>query len=86
MREYVRQETGGKFDYTNWVDYAMAGAPQQQNMSDCGVFTLKSAEVITRGGRLDFSARDMPLVRNRMLVEILEGQLLPPHNPDEDDS
>ncbi|RPB05888.1 cysteine proteinase [Choiromyces venosus 120613-1] len=81
MREYMRDETGGKFNDTDWVDYAMPGAPQQKNMNDCGVFTLKSAEVLTRNGRLDFTANDIPLVRSRMLVEILEGQLLPPGNP-----
>lgn len=81
MREYMRDETGGKFNDTDWVDYAMPGAPQQRNMNDCGVFALKSAEVLTRSGRLDFTASDIPLVRSRMLVEILEGQLLPPGNP-----
>ncbi|PWW77769.1 cysteine proteinase [Tuber magnatum] len=81
MREYMREETGGRFNDTDWVDYAMPGAPQQRNMNDCGVFALKSAEVLTRSGRLDFTASDIPLVRSRMLVEILEGQLLPPDNP-----
>ncbi|KAG0642036.1 hypothetical protein HOY80DRAFT_1008144 [Tuber brumale] len=81
MREYMHDETGGKFKDTDWVDYAMPGAPQQRNMNDCGVFALKSAEVLTRSGRLDFTAGDIPLVRSRMLVEILEGQLLPPGNP-----
>jgi len=81
MREYMRDETGGKFNDADWVDYAMPGAPQQKNMNDCGVFALKSAEVLTRSGRLDFTASDIPLVRSRMLVEILEGQLLPSGNP-----
>ncbi|KAL7275308.1 hypothetical protein RUND412_001751 [Rhizina undulata] len=77
MRDYVKCETGGKHDFSEWVDYAMKGAPQQNNSSDCGVFSLKTAEVISRGGAIDFTAKDMPLIRRKMMLEIARAELLP---------
>lgn len=75
MREYVEKETGKSCD--DWIDFSMKGAPQQSNNSDCGVFTIKTAETIARGGKMSFSASDMPLIRQRAIVEVLKGELLP---------
>lgn len=75
IRKYVEQETGTSC--ADWTDYSMKGAPQQSNNSDCGVFTIKTAETIARGGKMSFSANDMPLIRQRAMVEVLRGELLP---------
>lgn len=56
----------------------MPNAPKQANSYDCGVFTIKMAEVVARNGRVSFSQADMDLLRDRLLIEILDINLLPP--------
>lgn len=75
MREYVEAETGESF--AEWTNYVMPGAPQQSNHNDCGAFTIKTAEVLARGGKISFRAEDMPLIRDRILLEVLGEKLLP---------
>lgn len=44
--------------------------PQQTNGNDCGVFTCMAAERLMQGLPLDYSARDVPSARRRMLTEL----------------
>nr|CAD7460966.1 unnamed protein product [Timema tahoe] len=52
------------------------GNPQQQNGSDCGVFTCIYAEYLSRNAELSFSQKDMPYFRQKMVYEILKSKLL----------
>jgi len=46
------------------------------NGSDCGMFSCTFAEFITRNGKIMFSQEDMPYLRRKMVLEILNGELL----------
>ncbi|KAL6084903.1 hypothetical protein STEG23_036273 [Scotinomys teguina] len=50
--------------------------PLQLNRSDCGVFTCKYADYISRGQPITFSQHHMPLFRKKMVWEILHKHLL----------
>lgn len=50
--------------------------PQQENGSDCGVFTCRFAEYISRRMPFNFSQEHMPYFRRRMIYEILHGKLV----------
>ncbi|CAL1282491.1 unnamed protein product [Larinioides sclopetarius] len=49
--------------------------PQQMNGSDCGMFTLKYAEYISRDVPITFSQEHMQYFRRRMVIEILDKKL-----------
>lgn len=51
--------------------------PQQQNGYDCGVFTCTVAKYVAQGTPLNFSQKDMPVIRRRMAYEIVQKSLLP---------
>ena len=46
--------------------------PQQQNGSDCGVFALRYCEALAREAPLDFDQADMPDLRMRIAVDIMQ--------------
>ena len=46
--------------------------PQQQNGSDCGVFALRYCEALAREGELEFEQADMPDLRMRIAVDIMQ--------------
>lgn len=48
-------------------------------MSDCGVFTLKGIEYLSRGADITFSAKDMKFFRMLITVELCLGKLLTPN-------
>ena len=50
--------------------------PQQGNHSDCGMFTCKYADYISKGQPMTFSQQHMPLFRQKMVWEILHQTLL----------
>ena len=51
--------------------------PQQRNGSDCGVFMTRTADYLSRDGKLNFSQTNMTYFRRRMVYEILNRTLLP---------
>ena len=57
------------------------GTPQQDNGSDCGVFTCQTLEALARGRDLrdvsawDFGHRNMPYIRQMMVLEFGQGKL-----------
>ncbi|XP_057637891.1 sentrin-specific protease 2-like [Chionomys nivalis] len=61
-----------------WKQYSMTSEeiPQQLNGSDCGVFTCKYADYISRDQPATFSQQHMPIFRKRMVWEILHSHLL----------
>ncbi|XP_035297573.1 LOW QUALITY PROTEIN: sentrin-specific protease 2-like [Cricetulus griseus] len=48
----------------------------QLNRNDCGVFTCKYADYISRGQPITFSQQHVPLFRKKMVWEILHKRLL----------
>jgi len=63
------------YQYMARVNVSRQDCPAQQNMHDCGVFTCKHAEVLARGRELSFTQADMPIIRYRMVAELLAGEL-----------
>lgn len=80
--QYLQNESKTRrnmeLDPLEWKQYSMTSAeiPQQLNRSDCGVFTCKYADYISRDQPVTFSQHHMPLFRKRMVWEILHGHLL----------
>ena len=50
--------------------------PKQLNLDDCGTFICSYAEFISRGVPLSFSQNDMRYFRKKMVIELLEGELI----------
>ncbi len=52
VREYLEEESVDKrkieMDWTGWTDYCPKDSPQQNNGSDCGVFTICTIEQLSR--------------------------------------
>ncbi|KAJ8258251.1 hypothetical protein GJAV_G00194820 [Gymnothorax javanicus] len=82
LLKYLEQEsqdkTGKKLDTSDWVLQSMKRneIPQQMNGSDCGMFTCKYAEYITKDRPITFTQKHMPYFRRRMVWEILNRKLL----------
>lgn len=47
--EYADKKNGAQFDLSSWNCIHVKDVPQQMNGSDCGMFTCKYAEFISRG-------------------------------------
>lgn len=47
---------------------------KQQNHIDCGVYVCKAAEAICLVAPVNFCAEDIPHVRRRMIVELINGK------------
>lgn len=54
----------------------MKKTPQQLNGFDCGVFVCITAEFVARNAPLSFTQDDMPKFRQKMVYEILTGELI----------
>lgn len=80
VRKYVNDESVAKkqtgINLSEWQLVIEQDIPQQMNGSDCGMFTCKYAEYITRGKPITFTQEDMPYFRRRMVHEILTKQLM----------
>ena len=61
-------------DMDSWqlIPTDVATTPQQENGSDCGVFTCVFANYLSLQLRLDFSAADMFYFRQRITLDILK--------------
>ncbi|XP_061082340.1 sentrin-specific protease 2 [Conger conger] len=75
--EYMAKKGKG-LEVSKWVVSSLKSSeiPQQNNGSDCGVFTCKYADYIARGQPLTFTQSNMPYFRNKMIWEILNQRLL----------
>ncbi|KAK9325573.1 hypothetical protein V1517DRAFT_313704 [Lipomyces orientalis] len=80
LREYIinecRTQSVPMDDIDGWDEYVSRDSPMQENGYDCGVFTCKTAEVLSRESPLSFSQKDMQILRQRMIFEILTKRLL----------
>ncbi len=65
-------------DRSAWTLQNMKSIPQQQNGSDCGMFSCKFAEYLSRGADLTFKQDDMQYYRDRMIYELIKSELMSP--------
>lgn len=64
------------FDCKGWQKINVQGIPQQMNGSDCGMFSCKFADYITKNSKITFNQSHMPYFRRRMVYEILTKKLM----------
>ncbi|KAK6308415.1 hypothetical protein J4Q44_G00216860 [Coregonus suidteri] len=82
LLQYLQQESkdkkGKELDTAEWTLQSKTRneIPQQMNGSDCGMFTCKYAEYITKDKPITFTQKHMPYFRRRMVWEILNRKLL----------
>lgn len=74
----MKERKGQLLNRDEWTLDNVEGVPQQQNGSDCGVFTCKFAEYLSRDARLTFLQENMDYYRDRMVYEIIKNDLLFP--------
>uniref|UniRef100_A0A3Q3BFJ2 SUMO specific peptidase 1 n=1 Tax=Kryptolebias marmoratus TaxID=37003 RepID=A0A3Q3BFJ2_KRYMA len=80
--DYLQQESkdkkGKELDTSGWTLHSKKPSeiPQQMNGSDCGMFTCKYADYITKDKQITFTQKHMPYFRRRMVWEIVNHKLL----------
>ncbi|XP_031622803.1 sentrin-specific protease 1-like isoform X2 [Contarinia nasturtii] len=78
--EYLKAESLDKkkvdLDMTGWKTENVRNIPQQENGSDCGVFSCMYAEFVTRNRPIVFTQQHMQYFRMKMVHEICAGQML----------
>ncbi|XP_042348412.1 sentrin-specific protease 1 [Plectropomus leopardus] len=80
--DYLQQESkdkkGKELDTSGWTMHSKKRneIPQQMNGSDCGMFTCKYADYITKDKPITFTQKHMPYFRRRMVWEIVNHKLL----------
>ena len=67
MEKYLKQI----FKTIQWKKDTPPGTPQQDNLSDCGVFTCQFMKYLARNKAFDFQASKMPEIRQEMKDEIM---------------
>ncbi|XP_022913577.1 uncharacterized protein [Onthophagus taurus] len=79
LLQYLRDEHNDKkktdIDLSDWRLINARDIPQQMNGSDCGMFSITFAEFLTRDAKISFAQENMPYLRRKVAVEILEGKL-----------
>ncbi|XP_074500419.1 sentrin-specific protease 1 [Sebastes fasciatus] len=82
LYDYLRHESkdkkGKELDTSGWTLHSKKRheIPQQMNGSDCGMFTCKYADYITKDKPITFTQNQMPYFRRRMVWEIVNHKLL----------
>lgn len=80
--QYLRDEHLDKkkssYDTSQYSMEIVKDIPQQMNGSDCGMFTCKFAEYISRNAAITFNQENMPYFRRRMIYEIVKNNLMHP--------
>ena len=77
--EHKDKKEGLPYNTSEWTEvvWKPGETPQQRNGSDCGVFMTRTAEYLARGAWPDFTQRDMPYFRRRMVLELVRTSLRP---------
>ena len=82
LLEYLKQEHMDKkkseFDTSGFKLENVKDIPRQMNGSDCGMFTLKYAEYLSRNAGITFTQEDMPYFRRRIVYEIVNNKVIHP--------
>ncbi|KAL7074754.1 hypothetical protein ACQ4LE_006116 [Meloidogyne hapla] len=80
LREYLLQESMDKkqrqYDLTGWEFTNRTDIPNQQNLWDCGVFSILFSEYASRRAPVTFTQQHIPYFRERIVYEILRKELL----------
>ncbi|NXL63838.1 SENP2 protease, partial [Chordeiles acutipennis] len=78
LQEESREKRNVELTLSEWTLHSMNSneIPQQRNGSDCGVFMCKYADYISRDKRINFTQKNMPYFRRKMVWEIIHQQLL----------
>jgi sentrin-specific protease 1 len=71
LRKFAELE-GITSDISDWK-VVSGSCPQQSNGNDCGVFTCMAADRLMQGLPLDYSAKDVPYMRLKMLSEFIRA-------------
>ena len=61
---------------SKWAIEYPKDIPRQRNGYDCGVFTCKNAECLSRSDSINFTQKDTPHIRDVMMYELYKGKLL----------
>lgn len=61
---------------SGWSIVYPKNIPRQRNGYDCGVFTCKNAECLSRSDSINFTQKDTPHLREVMMYELYKGKLL----------
>jgi len=79
LRKYIEDESIDKkkvaYSLSDWSDVVHADSPTQRNGYDCGVFMCTTADYLSQRAMLDFTQDQMPLLRRRMVLQILRCAL-----------
>lgn len=80
LEQYLKDESMDKrkrtFDTSHFEIESVPDVPRQMNGSDCGVFSCMFAEFVTRNKAITFSQQQMEYFRQKMILEITQGELL----------
>ncbi|CAH2353735.1 hypothetical protein CLIB1423_12S01772 [[Candida] railenensis] len=79
LKTYMQEEgkrLNSSIDFNEYKLVPLMDSPQQSNGYDCGVFTCTSAFFVSGRKPLNFSQKDMKLLRRKMAYEILTKELL----------
>uniref|UniRef100_A0A1A9UZJ2 Ubiquitin-like protease family profile domain-containing protein n=1 Tax=Glossina austeni TaxID=7395 RepID=A0A1A9UZJ2_GLOAU len=80
LEQYLKDESMDKrkqpFDTSQFIIESVPDVPRQMNGSDCGVFSCMFAEYVTRNKEITFSQQNMEYFRQKMILEIVQGELL----------
>ncbi|EYE92932.1 SUMO protease ULP1 [Aspergillus ruber CBS 135680] len=75
VKDWLRGELSARYIEEEW-SVVPTVSPQQDNGSDCGVFLLSTAKAVSIGIEpLSYGARDIPLLRRKIVVELMAGGL-----------
>lgn len=75
VKAWIRGEVGAAFVDEEWK-ILPSESSQQTNGSDCGIFLLSSAKAVAFGvDPLSYAARDIPLLRMKVVGELMNGGL-----------
>ncbi|KAL4747239.1 hypothetical protein BDW72DRAFT_18102 [Aspergillus terricola var. indicus] len=73
VKNWLRGELGDLYDDDEW-EVLPSESPQQDNGSDCGVFLLTTAKAVALNIEpLAYGARDTPLLRQKIVAELING-------------
>ncbi|KAI6196738.1 ULP-PROTEASE domain-containing protein [Aphelenchoides besseyi] len=80
IHDFLQKESTAKYESKYTVDdyelIELEPCPKQMNGFDCGVFTCRFAEYLSRRAPFNFHQRHMSYYRKRMVFEIVKKKLL----------
>lgn len=64
-----------ELDTSTWPRQYPTAIPRQHNGCDCGVFAAMYAERLGAGRRLGFTQQDMPYLRQKLTVQLVQKRV-----------